>query len=112
MILVTGGTGLVGAQLLYELTSEGKKVRALRRATSTDQILNMIFHEKPLLKNNIEWVEGNVTDVHGVLLRMEDGVETTRKRITHETGYLPHAKLADLFNGVCFFQFPRERQIK
>jgi len=71
MILVTGGTGLVGAQLLYDLTLEGKKVRAIRRSTSTDNILDMIFHEKPFLKNNIEWVEGNVTDVYDVMEAMQ-----------------------------------------
>jgi len=74
MILVTGGTGLVGAQLLYDLTLAGKKVRALRRNTSTDNILNMVFSEKLFLKSNIEWVEGNVTDVHDVLEAMQ-GIE-------------------------------------
>ena len=29
MILVTGGTGLVGSHLLYELALKGQKVRAL-----------------------------------------------------------------------------------
>jgi dihydroflavonol-4-reductase len=71
MILVTGGTGLVGAQLLYDLSLEGKKVRALRRSSSTDHILDMIFAEKPSLKNNIEWIEGNVTDVYSVLESMQ-----------------------------------------
>src|SRR5678815_3913069 len=74
MILVTGGTGLVGAQLLYDLLQEDKKVRALRRPHSTDSILEMIFHEKPSLKNNIEWVKGDVTNVHDVLEAMQ-GIE-------------------------------------
>lgn len=74
MILVTGGTGLVGAQLLYDLTLDGKKVRAIRRSASTDHILDMIFHEKPSLKNNIEWVIGDVTDVNDVLEAMQ-GIE-------------------------------------
>ncbi len=34
MIFVTGGTGLVGSHLLYELTSAGKQVKALKRETS------------------------------------------------------------------------------
>jgi len=71
MILVTGGTGLVGAQLLYDLTLEGKKVRAMRRSTSSDNVLDVVFHEKPSLKTNIEWVEGSVTNVHDVLEAMQ-----------------------------------------
>ena len=40
MIFVTGGTGLVGAHLLLELTSAGKNVKALKRETSNlDQVL-------------------------------------------------------------------------
>ena len=31
MILVTGGTGLVGCHLLYQLVLENKKVNALHR---------------------------------------------------------------------------------
>ena len=74
MILVTGGTGLVGARLLYDLTLEGRNVRALRRKNSTDKILDLVFSEKPSLKDRIEWFEGDVTDVHDVLESM-NGVE-------------------------------------
>ena len=34
MILVTGGTGLVGAHLLYELARAGEKIRAIHRENS------------------------------------------------------------------------------
>jgi len=34
MILVTGGTGLVGAHLLYKLVSENENVRAIYRTES------------------------------------------------------------------------------
>ncbi len=75
MILVTGGTGLVGARVLYDLTSSGKKVRAMRRASSKDDIFNMVFAENPALKNNIEWVEGDVTNVYDVVEAMKDVTE-------------------------------------
>ena len=34
MVLVTGGTGLVGSHLLYSLVSEGESVRAIYRDKS------------------------------------------------------------------------------
>jgi dihydroflavonol-4-reductase len=70
MVFVTGGTGLIGAHLLYELTSSGKKVSALRRETSNIQKVKKIFsyysenhHE---LFRQIEWVEGDVLDYEGL----------------------------------------------
>lgn len=66
MIFVTGGTGLLGAQLLYDLVSAGKPVRALRRSGSKDAILKMVFAGKPELLQKIEWVEGNVINIHDV----------------------------------------------
>ena len=32
MILVTGGTGLVGAHLLYQLVNDNEKIRAIYRS--------------------------------------------------------------------------------
>lgn len=72
MILVTGGTGIVGARALFDLVSSGKKVRALRRLTSQDDILNMVFEGHGNLLNEIEWVEGTVTDVYDVMEAMKD----------------------------------------
>ena len=43
MILVTGGTGLLGAYLLLELTRKGNKVRALRREHSSLRVVENIF---------------------------------------------------------------------
>jgi len=44
MILVTGGTGLVGAHLLYHLTQKEVKVRALRRSqTSVSQTKSLFL---------------------------------------------------------------------
>jgi len=75
MILVTGGTGLAGSHLLLELTSEGKRVRALRRKSSKTDFVNHVFNtyandpEKQLAL--IDWVEGDVLDVFS----LEDAME-------------------------------------
>ena len=78
MILVTGGTGLVGSHLLYDLVRDGKKVRALKRAKSNISIVEKVFSfyttEYKTLLQNIEWVEGDVTDIYSLLAAME-GIE-------------------------------------
>lgn len=66
MIFVTGGTGLVGAHLLFELTSAGKKVKALKRKTSDlQQVLKTFSYyseNSQSLFNQIEWVDGDILD--------------------------------------------------
>lgn len=64
MIFVTGGTGLVGSHLLYKLTSEGHKVRALCRASSClDDITKLFrFYKGEQYLNQIEWFEGDILD--------------------------------------------------
>ena len=66
MIFVTGGTGLVGAHLLFELTAAGKRVKALKRETSNlQQVLKTFsyYSETPKeLFNLIEWVDGDILD--------------------------------------------------
>ncbi len=66
MIFVTGGTGLVGAHLLYELTSAGKKVKALKRKTSNlQQVLKTFSYyseNSEELFNQIEWVDGDILE--------------------------------------------------
>ena len=63
---------MVGARVLYDLTAPGKKVRAMRRTSSKDDIFNMVFAENPALKNDIEWMEGDVTNVYDVAEAMKD----------------------------------------
>jgi len=66
MILVTGGTGLVGAHLLYELTCSGHRVKALRRPQSNTEWVRKIFSyyapDANTLFMQIEWVEGDILD--------------------------------------------------
>lgn len=67
MDLVTGGTGLVGAHVLLELTAAGRSVRALHRPGSDRGIVERIFrHYRPEaaeLFARIDWVEGDLVDV-------------------------------------------------
>ena len=67
MILVTGGTGLVGAHLLYALINEKEKVRAIyRNAKKFDNIKRIFsyYSETPdELFNTIEWVEADLNDI-------------------------------------------------
>ncbi|MGB5990402.1 MAG: NAD-dependent epimerase/dehydratase family protein [Marinifilaceae bacterium] len=66
MILVTGGTGLVGSHLLYELTSSDFNVKAIKRKTSSLENLKQCFEyytkDYKKLLNKIEWVEADVSD--------------------------------------------------
>ncbi len=66
MIFVTGGTGLVGAQLLLDLIKSGNEVRAMKRSTSRMDVVNRIFRGNEKLLERIEWVEGDVTDIFSV----------------------------------------------
>ena len=66
MILVTGGTGLVGSHLLFDLLRSGKQVRAIKRKTSDTGIIQKIFSyysDTPeLLAAKIDWVDADLLD--------------------------------------------------
>lgn len=70
MIFVTGGTGLIGSHLLFELVSAGNKVKALKRRTSNlQQVLKTFsyYSESPQeLFSKIEWVDGDILDYFGL----------------------------------------------
>jgi len=78
MIFVTGGTGMVGAHLIYELVLKGEKVRALKRSGSSLQRTEKIFafycHDPQPLIQKIEWVEGDLLDKEG-LRELLNGVD-------------------------------------
>ena len=67
MIIVTGGTGLVGSHLLYELVKSGQPVRAIRRAQSATEVVKKVFAyyspDAEALFNKIEWFEADLLDV-------------------------------------------------
>ena len=78
MILITGGTGLVGSHLLYELTKTNKKIRAIHRSSSNLNKVKIIFSyytkKSDELYNRIEWVETDLNDLPGLTMAFE-GVE-------------------------------------
>ncbi|MBC34600.1 MAG: hypothetical protein CL663_00945 [Bacteroidetes bacterium] len=69
MIFITGGTGLVGAHLIYDLLLVDKKIKVLRRKNSnTKKVLQTFCYytseEKALeLYDRIQWVEGDILDI-------------------------------------------------
>ncbi|MBP6181339.1 NAD-dependent epimerase/dehydratase family protein [Flavobacterium sp.] len=65
MILVTGGTGLVGAHLLLHLIESGENVRAIYRNTKSIEKTKKLFnlYKKPYLFDTIEWIQADITDI-------------------------------------------------
>jgi dihydroflavonol-4-reductase len=57
MILVTGGTGLLGSHLLQQLLEAGKPVRALSRRPYSGALLTTEERDR------IEWVNGDILDL-------------------------------------------------
>lgn len=67
MILVTGSTGLVGAHLLYKLTSTNEKVRAIYRNEQKLKHVKNVFstytENYNHLYDSIEWVQADILDI-------------------------------------------------
>ena len=67
MILVTGGTGLVGSHLLFKLISNNESVRAIYRREKTLQRVKHVFSyfsdDSEILFNSIEWVKGDINSI-------------------------------------------------
>jgi dihydroflavonol-4-reductase len=56
-VLVTGGTGFIGAYIIKELIEKGYSVRAIRRNKK------LPFFISPEILNKVEWVSGDILDV-------------------------------------------------
>src|SRR5215469_13140551 len=67
MVLVTGGTGFIGAYIIKELIEKGYAVRALKRSTS-----KVPFFIPAEIFEKIEWVEGDVLDTVSLEEAMSD----------------------------------------
>jgi len=67
MILVTGGTGLVGAHLLYRLVSGNTNVRAIYRnedkISNTKNVFSCYTENYENLFDLIEWVQADLLDI-------------------------------------------------
>ena len=78
MILVTGGTGLVGGHLLYKLVIAGQSPKALKRSSSnidkTRKIFSYYSTDYEKLFSKVEWVDGDILDYNSLLGAM-DGIE-------------------------------------
>lgn len=95
MILVTGGTGLVGSHLLYWLTQEQQKVRAIYRNKASLAAVKNVFgyytSDVDLYFSKIEWFEADITNVVSL--------EKAFENITH----VYHAAALVSFNSKDYF---------
>jgi dihydroflavonol-4-reductase len=68
MILVTGGTGFLGAHLVYQLSQKQDAVRVLYRSADRFEQVRQVFSfytdQVEALFQRIEWVQGDITDIY------------------------------------------------
>jgi len=77
VIFVTGGTGLLGAHLLFQLTKDETEIRAIYRSDrKRDQVKQLFqFYDKENGENRyaqIEWVKGDILDIPFLQEKMKD----------------------------------------
>jgi len=79
MILVTGGTGLVGSHLLFRLVEDGHSVRAIHRKSSnlnqTKKTFSCYSEKATELFEKIEWMVADINDL--------PALEIAFKGVTH-----------------------------
>ena len=75
MILVTGGTGLVGSHLLYKLSIDNDKIRATYRTKSSLEKVKKVFSYYTKDKkqfDKIEWIMADITKVPDMIIAFKD----------------------------------------
>ncbi|MFM7021599.1 MAG: NAD-dependent epimerase/dehydratase family protein [Flavobacteriales bacterium] len=98
MNFITGGIGIVGSRLIYDLLLSGEKVRALKRKESNldtfHKIIRFYSGDQHIL-DNLEWMEGDINDI----LSLEEGMK--------DCSYVYHCAAA-----VSFFKNDKDRMFK
>ncbi len=83
MILVTGGTGLVGSHLLYHLSLENDKIIALYRTKEKLKAVKKVFSyyagNYEYLFSKISWIVADITDIPS----LQNVFENTISRVYH-----------------------------
>ena len=77
MILVTGGTGFVGAHLLVQLLNKGKTIKAFRRSDDlklTRKIFSYYIDDVEDAINKIEWVNADILDINALKDVFKDNI--------------------------------------
>ncbi len=79
MILVTGGTGFVGAYVLFELLERGEEIKALKRENSNLQLIEKIFSyytdDYKQLLSQVDWITGDINDI----ISLDEAMQGVRK---------------------------------
>jgi nucleoside-diphosphate-sugar epimerase len=83
-ILVTGGTGFIGAYIIQELVEKGYAVRAIRHSKSAPFFIPASVHSK------VEWVDGDILDVVSLTDAMQ-GMDTVIHAAA-KVSFAPHEK--------------------
>jgi len=77
MVFVTGGTGLVGVRLIFDLVTSGEKVFALLRAKTPKSkfrdILSFYTKDIKTIEDKIVWVEGDLNDIESLIEIIPEG---------------------------------------
>ncbi|MEI9944047.1 MAG: SDR family NAD(P)-dependent oxidoreductase [Chitinophagaceae bacterium] len=82
LILVTGGTGFLGAYIIKALIEKGYSVRAIKRSTA-----KLPFYIPKQILDKVEWVEGDVLDI----ISLEDAMEGV-DAVIHSAGVVSFLK--------------------
>lgn len=81
MILLTGATGMLGANFAFQLLKNNEKIRAIKRQSSkTENVLSIfeLYLEKKEAKklfDKIEWFDGDILDYESIWFALEDITE-------------------------------------